>query len=70
MEDWTESKTIREAVEGYGKYNSPNFAAAISELEDDFSFSGKGLSRRVKVRRDGFKNAGTLVKQLLGKSEG
>jgi len=69
VEDWTESTTIRESVERYGKYNRPNFAAAISELEDDFSFSGKGQSRRVKLRRDGFKNAGTLVKQLLGKSE-
>jgi hypothetical protein len=68
VEEWTESKVLRETVERYGKYNAPNFAAAVSELEDDFSFSGKGQSRRVKVRRDGFKNAGTLVKQLLGKN--
>jgi hypothetical protein len=70
VEDWTESKTIREAVKGYGTYSSPNFAASISALEGDFSFSGKGQSRRVKVRRDGFKNAGGLVKQLLGRSDG
>jgi hypothetical protein len=69
VEDWTQSKMTRESVERYGKYNSPNFAAAISELEDDLSFSGKGQSRKVKVRRQGFKNAGTLVEQLLGKSE-
>ncbi|SRR6266508_605079 len=68
VEDWSESTMIRETVERYGKYNGPNFAAAVSELEDDFSFSGKGQSRRVKVRREGFKNAGTLVKQLLGKN--
>lgn len=70
VEEWTESKVIRDAVEDYGKYNRPNFAAAISMLEDDFSFSGKGRSRKVKVRRDGFKDAGTLVKQLLGKTVG
>jgi len=70
VEDWTESKTLRESADAYGKYNSPNFAAAISELEDDFSFSGKGRTRRVKVRRDGFKTAGALVKQLVGKNEG
>lgn len=58
VENWTESKTIRKAVERYGKYNSPNFAAAISELEDDFSYSGKGQSRRVKVRRDGSRTRG------------
>lgn len=70
VEDWTESKTIRESAEVYGKYDPPNFAAAILELEDEFSFSGKGKTRRVKVRRDGFKAAGALVTQLLGKSEG
>lgn len=69
VEEWTESNTIRESVEMYGKYNKPNFASAISELEDDFSFSGKGQSRKVKVRREGFKNAGALVKRMHGKSE-
>lgn len=67
VESWTDSKTIREAVEGYGKFNSPNFAASIAELEDDFSFSGKGQSRRVRVRRDGFTSAGALTKKLLGR---
>lgn len=69
VEDWTEFDKIRESVEMYGKYNSPNFARTIAELEDEFSFSGKGQSKRVKVRRDGFKSAGSLIGQLLGKHE-
>jgi hypothetical protein len=68
IETWTDSQTIREAVEGYGKFNSPNFAASISELDDDFSFTGKRKSRRVKVRRDGFASAGALTKKLFGKA--
>jgi hypothetical protein len=68
IETWTDADTIRDAVEGYGKLNTANFAAYVSELEDDFSFSGKGKSRRVKVRRDGFASAGALTKKLLGKA--
>jgi hypothetical protein len=69
VEQQTESKTIRECVDEYGKYDKPNFARAISELEDDVRFNGKGQSRTIKMRRDGFKSAGELVKQLLGRGE-
>lgn len=68
IEMWTDAETIREAVEGYGKFSSPNFAASVSALDDDFSFSGKGKSRRVKVRRDGFASAGAHTGKLLGKA--
>ncbi len=70
IEQWTESKVIRDVVEGYGRLNSPNFAVAISELDDDFSFSGTGQNRKVKVRRDGFKRAGGLIQSLQGNTGG
>ena len=69
VEDWTESSVLREAAANYNRFDKNNLAYTVSSLEDDFSFSGKGQARRVKVRRDGFKNAGTLVKQILGKND-
>lgn len=66
MEEWTESSVIRDAAASYNRFDPNNFANTVGSLEDDFSFSGKGQSRRVKVRRDGFKKAGALVQQLVG----
>ncbi len=60
VEDWTDASVIREAVTSYNRFDTNNFAKALNSLEDDFSFSGKGQARRVRVRRDGFRNAGAF----------
>jgi hypothetical protein len=70
VEDWTDSSVIREAVVSYNRFDTNNFAKAVNALEDDFSFSGKGQARRVRVRRDGFRNAGALVQELVGPDGG
>lgn len=69
IEEWTETKTIRVVADDYGKYDSPNFAASLSELGDFFSFSGSGQGRKLKMRRAGFDEAAALIKRLqVGKS--
>jgi len=64
IEEWTEAKTIRAIADHYGKYDSPNFAAAIAELGDFFSFSGSGANRKLRMRRAGFEEAANLITKL------
>lgn len=64
IEEWTETKTIREVANDYGKVDSPNFAASIGELGDYFSFSGTGKSRSLKMRKAGFEHAADMIKSL------
>jgi len=64
IEEWTETKTIRAFADDYGKYDSPNFAAAIAELGDFFSFSGSGANRKLRMRRAGFEEAASLIKKI------
>jgi hypothetical protein len=69
VDQWTESKVIREVATDYGKFDRANFAAAVSELEDELSFSGTRRARKVKMRRDGFKRTAALIRQLHGKTD-
>ena len=63
--EWTETGAIRPIVEAYGKLDG-NFAATITGMADDFSFSGNAAGRKVKLKRKGFENATALVKRLAG----
>jgi hypothetical protein len=64
LEDSTPAKAIRLEAEDYGKYDSPNFAATISDLGEYFSMSGSGPNRRFKLRRAGFEEAAALIQRL------
>jgi hypothetical protein len=66
IEDWTETKIIREVVDDYGKFDSGNFATALNELGDYLSFSGTSRNRKVKMRKAGFEHAGQLLVSLQG----
>jgi hypothetical protein len=64
--EWTATSEVRPIVDAYGKLDSGNYAGSITSMADDFSFSGSGVSRRLKVKRKGFENATALVKRLAG----
>ncbi len=66
VEDWTSVGTIREWCEEYGRYDSPNFAKTIADMDDLFQFSGKGQKREVRLRQPAWEEAGDLVGRLVG----
>lgn len=63
--EWTPVSVIRPVAENYGKADT-NFSTYVKEMDDEFSFTGGGRTRRVKLRRRGLESAGELVKQLAG----
>jgi hypothetical protein len=66
QEEWTETRTIRDAVQDFGKHDQANFATTITEMDDFFSMSGSGQSRKVKLNRTGFEEASKLIQQIRG----
>jgi hypothetical protein len=67
-DEWTATPAIRPVVESYGKFDG-NYAKAIKAMDDDFSFSGSGAGRKLKVKRKGFENAAALIKKLAGEDD-
>lgn len=57
---------IRDVVDDFGRLDSGNFATAIREMEDVFSFSGSRQDLKVKTRKHGFDEAAAFVRQLAG----
>jgi hypothetical protein len=66
LEDHTSFDKIREVAEDYRRYDSPNFARTLSEMEDEFSFQGSSRNRSVRVSRPGWEAASRLVNALGG----
>jgi len=64
--EWTPTSEIRSVAEAYGKFDSGNFAKALREMNDAFSFSGTRQNLKVRLKRKGYENATALVKQLAG----
>lgn len=63
--EWTAASEIRPVAETYGKFDG-NFAASLTDMEDEFSFNGSGSGRKVKLKRKGRENLTDLVKRLAG----
>lgn len=70
IEEWTSSSAIREVCQDYGRFDSANFAATLTEMVDVFGFSGKGKSRAVKINRTGIEEFKRLIIGLAGLREG
>src|ERR1700709_882936 len=66
LEEWTNLNEIREVAENFGKYDSPNFARCISQMDSVFSFRGKGRQREVKLNRVGLEELQKHVNKLTG----
>jgi hypothetical protein len=65
-EQWTATKTIREAAREYGRHDSANFASAITGMDEYFSFAGTAQQRRVRVNRRGLERAAAMIHELRG----
>lgn len=66
-QEWTPVKDIREVVRDYNRFDSANFATTISQMDGLFLFKGNNAhSREVKVNRQGYEEAATLIKELTG----
>lgn len=63
--EWTTASEIRPVADTYGKFDG-NFATALTEMEDELSFSGSGSGRKVKLKRKGKDDLVALVKRLAG----
>lgn len=61
---WTPTGEIRAICKEFNKFDQANFATTISELDQWFSISGKGVSRKVKMTRAGWEYAAQLVDEL------
>lgn len=64
--EWTSASEIRKQSKDYNRFDQGNFAGAITEMADVFSFRGRGPSREVRVSRPGWEAATQLMKRLAG----
>lgn len=63
--EWTPSQEIRDHAEHFGKADY-NFATYLKNMTTEFSFSGKGVGREVKLRKPGQERLRDLILQLTG----
>ena len=63
---WTSTGVIRETCRDFRKLDAPNFASAITEMDDAFVFRGKGQNRVVRVAQPGWSKVAELVERLAG----
>jgi len=61
---WTPVSAIREICKEFNKFDQANFATTIVEMDQWFSVSGTGASRKVKLTRAGWEHAAQLVSEL------
>jgi hypothetical protein len=65
-EGWTSVEAIRKVCEEYNKLDSPNFAAHIKAMKNEFTLRGTAQKREVKLTRPGWEAARELVEKLAG----
>lgn len=69
IEDWTQARRIREVCQHYGKFDSANFAATLTQMDDIFGFKGKGQGREVRLNKPGSEEFKRLIVALAGNSK-
>jgi hypothetical protein len=63
-EQWTESKHIRNLCIHYGRFDSANFAKTVKQMDDAFSFKGKGQQLEVRLHQRGVEKLKHLIANL------
>lgn len=61
---WTPVSGIRSICKEFNKFDQANFASTVVEMDQWFSISGTGQSRKVKMTRAGWEQATLLVAEL------
>jgi len=67
-EEWSYTDVIRKTAEDYKRYDSPNFASALSEMKSEFNVRGSARKRELKLTRPGWEAAAALVTGLVDSS--
>jgi hypothetical protein len=63
-EEWTDLAMVRAVCEQYKKLDTKNFAAAMKEMEDVFTFTGGPRTRKVKMTRPAWDRAKSLIEKV------
>jgi hypothetical protein len=66
LDDWTAGSVIRDACVHFGKFDTNNFARVVKQMDDVFSFRGKGQQWQVKINRVGMERLGDMIRHLAG----
>lgn len=69
IEEWTHARTIREVCQNYGRFDSSNFAATLTQMDAFFGFKDKGLDRKVKLNKLGSEEFKRLIVALARNSK-
>jgi hypothetical protein len=62
----TDAERIREVAEHYRKYDAPNFARSIKEMDNVFIVRENGRKKMVKMTKPGWERAGQLLRSSVG----
>jgi hypothetical protein len=65
QEQFTPAAAIRATCQDYGVFDSGNFAKTLVSMADVFQFQGSGQTRRARVVRPGYDEAGAILRGLV-----
>jgi len=68
IEEWTKTKIIRQVCVHYGRFDAPNFAKTLKQMDDMFSFKGKGQQLELRLHQRGMENLKQSITALTGGS--
>ena len=66
VEEWTSTKTIRQVCVHYGRFDRPNFAKTLKQMDEAFSFKGKGQQLDIRLHQRGIDRLKRLITSLTG----
>ncbi|MFN2477245.1 MAG: hypothetical protein ABR526_13000 [Chthoniobacterales bacterium] len=65
-EEWTDTKVIRAVCSDFGRFDSANFAKTVRQMDDAFSFRGKGQQLTVRLHQRGIEKLKQLITSATG----
>jgi hypothetical protein len=66
IEEWTKTKIIRHVCIHYGRFDQPNFAKTLKQMDEAFSFKGKGQQLELRIHQRGIERLKQLIASLTG----
>ena len=65
-EEWTKTKVVRHVCIHYGRFDRPNFAKTLKQMDEAFSFRGKGQQLELRLHQRGIEKLKQLITSLTG----
>jgi hypothetical protein len=66
IEQWTSSRKIRDVCVHYGRFDPANFAKTLKQMDEAFSFKGKGHQLEIRLHQRGIERLKQLITTLTG----